>query len=164
MTLLLIHVFSFWIILQTLGFIPFDSTIPKLVPLLHTIADVLSIYPCKLPSVHFLNSSPPILQVYSDTPKLPRRCDADAKVFTDMPNCYSVITLHHLFHYGMCVWVCNVGWMTWVCQVLCAAPTLFEPLSPVRHCCMLQTVVTVHMLPFKNEYPLVLQLPHTQSG
>jgi len=125
MSLLLIHVFSLWIILQTLGFFPSDSTIPKLVPLSHTIADVPSRYPCKLPSVHCLNSLAPILQVCSDTLKLARRCDANARVFTDMPKCYTVIKLHHLFHFGMCVWVCNVGWMTRPCQVLGAARTLF---------------------------------------
>jgi hypothetical protein len=146
MFLLLIHVFSLCIILQTLGFIPSDSTIPKLVPLFHTVADVPSRYPCKLPSVHCLNSLASILQLCYDTPKLARRYYADAKVFTDMPKCYTVITLQHLFHFGMCVWVCNVGWITGVCQVLGAALTLFEPLAPVKHCCMLQTVVTVHML------------------
>jgi hypothetical protein len=88
----------------------------------------------------------PILQLCSDTPWLGCRCDADAKVFTDMPKCYTVITLHHLFHFGMCIWVCNVRWMIGVCQVLSASPTLFEPLAPVKHCCMPQTVVTVHML------------------
>ena len=146
MSLLLIHMFSLWIILQTLEFISSDSKIPKLVPLLRTVADVPSRHPCKLPSVHCLNCSSPILQVCSDTPKLARRCDADAKVYTDMPKCYAVITLHHLFHFSKCIWVCNVGWMTGECQVLSAAPSLFEPLAPVKHCCMLQTLVTVHML------------------
>jgi hypothetical protein len=44
------------------------------------------------------------------------------------------------------VTVCKVGWTTRVCQVLSGAPTVFEPLSPIKHCCSLQTVVTLPVL------------------
>ena len=116
MSLPQIYVFSLWIILRTLGFIPSDSTIPKLVLLLRTVAEVPGRYPCNLPFVHCLNALAPILQVCSGTPKLAHRYDADAKVFTDIPKCYTVITLQHLFHFGLYVRVCNVGWITGMCQ------------------------------------------------
>jgi hypothetical protein len=35
--------------------------------------------------------------------------------------------------------------MTRRCQVLQPAPTLFEPLGPVKHCCRLQTVIAIHV-------------------
>ena len=94
---------------------------------------------------------------------------ANTKVFTDMPKHYTTIMLHHLVHFGTCVWVCNVGWTPGVCQVLSAAPSLFEPLAPVKHCCTLQTVVTVHVLhsrmnEWMNEWMLVLHLLRIESG
>jgi hypothetical protein len=70
----------------------------------------------------------------------------DAMVITDMLKCYTGIPLHHLGHFGTSVWVCKVGWTTGVCQIFSVALTLFEPLAPVKHCCKLQTVVTVHVL------------------
>jgi hypothetical protein len=54
------------------------------------------------------------------------------------PNLYTTITLHHLIHFAKCVRVRNVGWTTWACQLFSAAPTLFEPLVPFKHCCTLQ--------------------------
>lgn len=60
---------------------------------------------------------------------------------TLMPRCCKVITLHRLIHFGTCVWVHNMGWTTRAYQVLNASYTLFESLAPVKHCCMLQTVV-----------------------
>lgn len=70
----------------------------------------------------------------------------DAVVITVMLKCYTKVPLHHLDHFGTCVWVCKVGWTTGVCQILSVAPTLFEPLAPVKYCCKLQTIITVHVL------------------
>jgi hypothetical protein len=56
------------------------------------------------------------------------------------------IPLHHWDHFGTCDWVCKVGCTTGLCQILSVAPTLFEPLAPVKHCCKLQMVITVCVL------------------
>jgi hypothetical protein len=40
----------------------------------------------------------------------------------------------------------KLGGKTGLCQILSVAPTLFEPLAPVKHCCKLQTVITVRVL------------------
>jgi len=145
------------IMLQTLGFIPSYITIPKLIPLFHTVADVPSRYPWKLPSLHCLNSSAPILQVCSDTPKLACRCDADAKVFTDVPKCYTVITLHHLS--GSVTWG---GWLGVPGPWCCSYP-LWTSRTSQTLLCAANSCHCTHAS-FKNEYALVLQLPHTQSG
>src|SRR5215469_12693788 len=75
-----------------------------------------------------------------------RTFHVDAMVITDTLKRYTPITLHHLDHFGTCVWVCKVGWTTGVCQILSVASTHFEPLAAVKHCCKLQTIVTVHVL------------------
>ena len=49
-------------------------------------------------------------------------------------NHYMTITQHHLIPFYIVVWVSNVGWTTRASQVLSAAPTLFEPCAPVKHC------------------------------
>jgi hypothetical protein len=60
---------------------------------------------------------------------------AVAKVFANRLKCYTVtqrsIALYHLIHFGTCVWVCHVGWVTRACQFLGAASTLFGSLAPV---------------------------------
>jgi hypothetical protein len=71
------------------------------------------------------------------------------------------ITQHHLIHSGMWIWVSSIGWTTGACQIQSAAPTLFEPLVPVKHCCTLPTAITIHVS-FVNECPLVLPF-HTQE-
>jgi hypothetical protein len=62
---------------------------------------------------------------------------ANVRVFIDMMKHY-MITLHHSMLFAMYVRVCNVGWMTRACQILSAATTVFDTLTPVKHCCTLQ--------------------------
>jgi hypothetical protein len=64
----------------------------------------------------------------------------------DMLKHYMTITLHHLIHFGTCVWVHNVWWTTGACHTLSVPPNLSERLAPVKHCCMLNTVTAVLML------------------
>ena len=91
---------------------------------------------------------------------------ADVRVCTDMIKHGMMITLHHLMSFGVCVcvcvWVCNVGWMTRACQILGAALTVFDLLhqSNTAVCC---SHCRTHAS-FENECPLVLQLAPTETG
>jgi hypothetical protein len=133
-----------------------DSFPLTLDPVLHIKADVPSMYPCKLPSVHCL----PLLQVFSDTPKLACKWDADAMVFTVLPKCYTIITLHHLFHIGMCVWFCNVGWMMGMPGPRCCSYPLQTSWTSQTLLYAADSCHHTHAS-FKDECPLVLHLPHT---
>jgi hypothetical protein len=74
-------------------------------------------------------------------------CDDAIHMFhTYMLKHNMTITLHHLIHFGTCVWVRNVQWETGACHTLSVPPNLSECLAPVEHCCMLNTVIAVLML------------------
>jgi len=148
---MLIHVFSFWIKVQTPKLVPYNNMIQKFVSLSFILQQMFQADTC-VSCLLFINST--LWHPHCRNLPTPQKlCDdaihmfhTEAKVFTDMLKRYMIFTLHHLIHFGTCVWVCKVGWTTGVCQILSVAPTLFEPLAPVKHCCKLQTVVTVCVL------------------
>ena len=135
----------------TPGLLPFDNTIQKLISLSfmpqHMFLEDTHV---KFPSVCCLHSlapyciNLPIPQNLHDDVMHPLH--NDAKMFTDMLKCYVTITLHHLILSAIWIRVSGMGWTAGACQILSAAPTLFEPLVPVKHCCMLPTAVNIHML------------------
>jgi len=146
----LTHVFSFWIKVQTPELVPYNNMIQKFVSLSFKMQQMFQA-DTQVSCLLFINST--LRHLYCRNLPTPRNlCDdaihmfyTEAKVFTDTMKCYTTITLHHLIHFGTCVWVRNMGWMTGACHTLSVAPTLFECLAPVKHCCMLHAVIAVFM-------------------
>jgi len=151
---MLIHVFSFWIKVQTPKLVPYNNMIQKFVSLSFILQQMFQADTC-VSCLLFINST--LWHPHCRNLPTPQKlCDdaihmfhTEAKVFTDMLKRYMIFTLHHLIHFGTCVWVRNMGWMTGACHILSVAPTLFEHLAPVRHCCMLHTVIAVFMFHLK---------------
>lgn len=121
---------------------PLQQYDPKIcLPLFHTAADVPS--RCQASCLLFVNST--LQDPYCRNLLPPQNlCDdaihmfqTEAKVFTDTLKHYMTVTLHHLIHFGTCVWAHNMGWMTGACHALSVASTLFKRLhqSNTAVCC-----------------------------
>jgi len=164
----LIHVLSFWIKMQTTELVPYNDVIQKFVSLSFILQQMFQADP-DVSYLLFVNST--LWHPYSRKLLTPQNlCDdvihtfhIEAKVFTDTLKRYMTITLHHLIHFRTCVWVHNMGWTSGACHILSLAPTLFERLAPVKHCCMLHSHCCIHVS-YENKCLLVLYLLHTETG
>ena len=154
--------------MQTTELVPYNDVIQKFVSLSFILQQMFQADP-DVSYLLFVNST--LWHPYSRKLLTPQNlCDdvihtfhIEAKVFTDTLKRYMTITLHHLIHFRTCVWVHNMGWTSGACHILSLAPTLFERLAPVKHCCMLHSHCCIHVS-YENKCLLVLYLLHTETG
>jgi len=112
----------------------------------HSYRSRCSLHPCELPSVPRVNTSALMMQNPSETPEFTWWCDAHVPHWCQGCHWY-VLNDDHTAPFdplGTCIRVRNFWWTTGACQVLSAARTLFEPLTP--NTSVRCTLVAVRML------------------